>query len=243
MKKIVYILILFVNITFVKAQNNSGHAIYNIQFNTDPNFYANKQQGKKGLQMFRMLSSITKNFEFDLYFNQEVSLFKINDNLNTNEKLKNLALVLSKGKGVFYRDKKTILRQVEAYGDLFLINETHLDQKKWKLLPDKKTINGHTCFKATKYLPIDNKNQYKIEAWYTPDIPINHGPIGFGGLPGLIIKLKLSNVSEVSYILKSIDFNDNKHLTKIKKPNKGKYVTQKEFNEIGKKMMLRAKGL
>ena len=28
-----------------------------------------------------------------------------------------------------------------------------------------------------------------IVAWYTPQIPVSHGPAEFGGLPGLILEL------------------------------------------------------
>ena len=41
---------------------------------------------------------------------------------------------------------------------------------------------------------IDVPKTIDIVAWYTPQIPVSHGPAEFGGLPGLILELKVVQV-------------------------------------------------
>jgi GLPGLI family protein len=61
------------------------------------------------------------------------------------------------------------------------------------------------------------------------------GPMGYNGLPGLILKLELENGITVCE-LKKITFQQNKEKDIIK-PTKGKAVTEEEFKEEMKKLM------
>jgi GLPGLI family protein len=54
----------------------------------------------------------------------------------------------------------------------------------WNLHEDTATVAGYLCQKA-----VCSFRGRIIEAWFTPEIPINNGPWKFGGLPGLILKL------------------------------------------------------
>ena len=65
-------------------------------------------------------------------------------------------------------------------------------------------------------------------AWYTTELPFSHGPIGCGGLPGLIVELTYQGAT---YFLKKIDLKPTGTF-KIEKPNKGKKTTLKEFYDI-----------
>ena len=59
-----------------------------------------------------------------------------------------------------------------------------LNSQEWKLETDTMTIMGYLCYKA-----VCQWRGRDYEAWYTPDIPVSEGPMKFGGLPGLIMKL------------------------------------------------------
>jgi GLPGLI family protein len=67
-----------------------------------------------------------------------------------------------------------------------------------------------------------------ITAWYTPEIPVNQGPEGYWGLPGLILEVN----DDKTIILCSKVVMNAKEKVEIKAPNKGKEVTQKEYDEI-----------
>lgn len=72
-----------------------------------------------------------------------------------------------------------------------------------------------------------------ITAWYTPDIPVSTGPSNYWGLPGLILEV---GDGKTTILCSKIVLNP-KEKTEIKKPSKGKKVTQVEFEDtVAKKM-------
>lgn len=72
-----------------------------------------------------------------------------------------------------------------------------------------------------------------ITVWYTPEIPVNQGPEGYWGLPGLILEV---NDGRTVILCSKIVLNP-KEKAAIKPVTKGKVVTQKEFDEIMVKKM------
>jgi GLPGLI family protein len=67
-----------------------------------------------------------------------------------------------------------------------------------------------------------------ITAWYTPEIPVNQGPEGYWGLPGLILEV---NDGKTIILCTKVVMN-TKEKAEIKAPSAGKVVTQKEYDEI-----------
>lgn len=67
-----------------------------------------------------------------------------------------------------------------------------------------------------------------ITAWYTPEIPVNQGPEGYWGLPGLILEV---NDGKTIILCSKVVMN-TKEKAEIKAPKVGKEVTQKEYDEI-----------
>jgi GLPGLI family protein len=72
-----------------------------------------------------------------------------------------------------------------------------------------------------------------ITAWYTPEIPINQGPEGYWGLPGLILEV---NDGKTIVLCSKIVLN-SKDKVEIKAPTNGKEVKQKEYDDIVLKKM------
>ncbi len=72
-----------------------------------------------------------------------------------------------------------------------------------------------------------------ITAWYTPEIPVNQGPEGYWGLPGLILEV---NDGKTIILCSKVVLNP-KEKTEIKAPSKGKAVSQKEYDETVIKKM------
>ena len=71
----------------------------------------------------------------------------------------------------------------------FLIDYS-LRLKNWDITSEEVTINGFKCFKAINKIKNNRSgNENTITAWFSPDIPASYGPLGFGGLPGLIVEL------------------------------------------------------
>ncbi len=72
-----------------------------------------------------------------------------------------------------------------------------------------------------------------ITAWYTPEVPINQGPEGYWGLPGLILEV---NDGKTVVMCSKLVMN-TKDKVEIKAPKNGKQVKQKEYDEIVAKKM------
>ncbi|WP_250434956.1 GLPGLI family protein [Hanstruepera flava] len=75
---------------------------------------------------------------------------------------------------------------------------------------------------------IQEVNMTQIEAWYTPQIPVSHGPLEYWGLPGLILEV---NAGNTTMLCSKIVINPTEK-NKIEAPDKGKEVTKMEYQEI-----------
>lgn len=101
---------------------------------------------------------------------------------------------------------------------------------------DKKEVakTEETKEKKTSFLDeIDLPKEITITAWYTPEIPINQGPEGYWGLPGLILEV---NDGKTIILCSKIVLNA-KEKAEIKAPSNGKIVTQAEYDETVTKKM------
>ena len=67
-----------------------------------------------------------------------------------------------------------------------------------------------------------------ITAWYTPQIPVSHGPSEYGGLPGLILELTTDNTV---MLCTKVVMNPEKRI-QISEPTKGEFVSRSEFENI-----------
>lgn len=77
---------------------------------------------------------------------------------------------------------------------------------------------------------IEIPDEITVTVWYTPQIPVSNGPAEYWGLPGLILEV---NADRTTILCSKIVMNpDEKEV--IKKPSKGKEVTQEEYNQIVK---------
>ncbi|MBA41732.1 MAG: ribonuclease Z [Flavobacteriaceae bacterium] len=94
---------------------------------------------------------------------------------------------------------------------------------------DKTSVDTQTNTKTEKLDEVViNAEIETITAWYTPQIPVSHGPAEYGGLPGLI--LELTTESTVMLCTKVI-MNPEKRI-EISAPTKGEFVTKNEFENI-----------
>jgi GLPGLI family protein len=98
--------------------------------------------------------------------------------------------------------------------------------------PEVKTEDAKD--KKTSFLDdIDMPKEITITAWYTMDIPVNQGPEGYWGLPGLILEV---NDGKTTILCSKIVLNV-KEKAEIKAPNNGKEISQKDYDETVTKKM------
>ena len=194
--------------------------------------------------------------EFVLVFNKEESLFTEEEQLDaisgaTDSWGKNFAA------GENYKNVKSDkqIQQQEFYGKKFLVKD-RLQPMNWTLGNETKKIGNYTCFKATTFIPTDDLLWYsfswsrmrttndseekttevddksvditEVEAWYTPQIPVRHGPSEYWGLPGLILEV---SAGETTVLCSKIVLNPS-DVIEIEAPSKGSVVTKSEYQDL-----------
>ncbi len=217
------------------------------------------QEQKKQVQA-RLKNRLEKTFI--LTFNREESMFKEDEKLDaisgaTDSWGKNFAA------GDQYKNVATNIQiqDQEFYGKQFLVKD-ELQPMTWNMGSETKKIGNYTCFKATTSIPasdlawysfswgsLRNNNENdpassetskekeiemtEVVAWYTPQIPVKHGPSEYWGLPGLILEVNAGNTSiQCSKLVLNPD-----EKTEIKAPKRGKEITKKDYKTtIIKKM-------
>ncbi len=189
----------------------------------------------EGLDLIGDLNEISKNISFQLDFVNEESVFYLNN--ITKNRMSELAIVLSGGKGVFYNKHSSRVRQVKAFEKHYLINYNFIKDSDWEIKDREKIIQGYKCKKAI--LKNLNGNYEGITAWYSPDLPFKFGPRGIGNLPGLILELAITNRVKIIFTASDVSLNStNKSFIK---PTKGISITKKEFDIIKEKKLLELK--
>jgi len=167
--------------------------------------------------------------KFILKFNKSKSMYSMDKVLNIDiDKQLKYAIITTGGDEIYYQEleeKKTIFQTV-IFGEEFNVF-SYMDSLQWELTREKKKIGKYNCLKAIAIL----KNKRKVEAWFTPEIPVSFGPKGFGGLPGLILELKENNI--IFYPQKVI-LNQKKDI-EIELPKKENTISLEKFNSLNVK--------
>lgn len=188
-----------------------------------------------GLNKFIM--EATKNALFILDFNKESAHFQIEKKLEIDGRdTRGAETLYGGGKGLYYSNQPEnyTVHQRDFGGELYLV-EGEFTSVQWELLKESKKIQNYTCYKAIGIIKFISSKTGKItsrevEAWYSPEIPIPFGPIGYNNLPGLIFELKDRNAV---YYLKSIEFN-TKNKIDVLKPKRGIKISETAFEYLGK---------
>ena len=121
------------------------------------------------------------------------------------------------------------IEQKEFMSRMFLI-EKDIDKGGWKLTGNQKMILEYACQEA-----IAEEEGTMVHAWFTPEISVPVGPGEFGNLPGLVLGVDINNGEQIieatSVELKPVDVEI------LKKPKKGKKVTEEEYQAIVEEKM------
>lgn len=264
MKKLITTLVLLA-FGIISAQDFQGIAYYtsktkmkNVKISSPDMTPAMQEQLNEKLK---------KGFEKEhiLNFTKTESVFQEEEKLEIDSGDANTKMMFSSGKPTkLYKDikNKTFVEEKDFFSKEFLIADS-LKTEKWEFVNETKTIGNYTCYKAQLTIPVNEEQLKKyreakekvtssentfmmmaepkgkiIEAWYTLDIPVSNGPAEYWGLPGLILEI---HTDKISYLCNKIVLNP-KNKVVIKKPTKGKKVTQTEFKDIVSKKLSEMQG-
>lgn len=148
---------------------------------------------------------------FSLKYDNKNSFFSRKKSLPHNMFSRKIALVLINANKNWYQNllENEVVGKVTHKRKTYHVLYEKMKSIDWKLKKETKVIDGYVCYKAErKELNKRTGNYVPIIAWYTPDIPVPYGPIGEGGLPGLILKLERNNF--FAYLVKKIVLNPKK---------------------------------
>ena len=128
--------------------------------------------------------------------------------------------------GAYLAIKARAVKQVKA-------NEFSMMRRRDRQAQDTDKDKEKQKSDSLKSDPIDELEMPKtieVTAWFTPQIPLGHGPGEYAGLPGLILEL---NADRTTLLCSKIVMNP-KDLPVIEALSKGAVVTQDEFEVIVK---------
>jgi len=196
--------------------------------------------------------------QFTLLFENHLSKFQMVEKVENDIPQDGIVIRVEKGNSFGYKIKNIkeswYLELTDIFSKEFTIKDD-LEKINWSITDETKNIGDYICIKATRIIPVNDeeRKQYQedleaynkkgtglfkpvepkervIVAWFTPQIPIGHGPDEFYGLPGLILEVKDENIT---YLASKIQLNP-KDKVSIKIPNIKKAISKKEFDKIQK---------
>jgi GLPGLI family protein len=251
------ILALALVITKVNAQEFQGIATYKTMRNIDIKIDSSKMNTEMQAKMMEVMK---KQFQktYTLNFNKEASIYKEDVSLDKPQTGMGgdfQVVMVGNGGGMDVLYKNTITNQFsdqkDTMGKIFLVKDT-IETIEWNLESETKYIGEYQCYKATytKEVEVSNMSfnsnneandndkdeepemeERTVTAWYTPQIPVSNGPAKYQGLPGLILEV---HDGKLTIICSKIVLNPDDKL-EIKEPEKGKEVSEKEYDDIMEK--------
>ena len=231
--KTLILLFLFLTTSIYSQSTLTGLVHYESgisQHNID-NYFSKERNLIKSKERIKFMDNLllnSKKVMSTLQFSLHEALFEVSKKLSIKDR-GNIAektnFIAAGGQKKYYQNtlKKNLeIQNCQTLGDCFIIVS---EFKKWQLTQETKKIAGYICYKATS-----TKKNIQVVAWYTPQVPVSFGPKEYNGLPGLILEVE----NNFRYIRATKLVLNPKEKVVIKKPIKGKRVSQKEFNKMSK---------
>ena len=254
MNKILQILIFTFTIS-VSSQDFQGQAFYKTQTSMDFGSWGDRMSAEQKKAMKERMKPFLEPV-YILTFDKSKSIYQQEETLDApgSGGGRGWGKMWASAGGPVYKDIATqkSLQSTEFMGKKFLISNDQ-NKIKWVMEKEQKMIGNYLCFKATAQVPkpktmtsvwrkaekendsikdsanYETQEEYSmVTAWYTPQIPVSHGPAEFGGLPGLILEL---TTDRTVMLCTRVVMNPEKRI-QISEPTKGEFVSRTEFENI-----------
>ena len=254
MNKILQILIFTFTIS-VSSQDFQGQAFYKTQTSMDFGSWGDRMSAEQKKAMKERMKPFLEPV-YILTFDKTKSIYQQEETLDApgTGGGRGWGKMWASAGGPVYKDIATqkSLQSTEFMGKKFLISNDQ-NKIKWVMEKEQKMIGNYLCFKATAQVSkpktmtsvwrkaekendsikdsanYETQEEYSmVTAWYTPQIPVSHGPAEFGGLPGLILEL---TTDRTVMLCTRVVMNPEKRI-QISEPTKGEFVSRTEFENI-----------
>ena len=162
-------------------------------------------------QIAQIQASLKKQMEqnYVLSFNQTESTWKKEESLGGGPATASAGgavfMVATSGEGsMLYKNiaDQSYVQEREVMGKEYLIQEKS-EPFEWELSGETKKVGNYTAQKASFTKIVDSKrfstgmtemenvkDTLQVTVWFTPEIPVSHGPENYFGLPGLILEVQ-----------------------------------------------------
>ncbi|WP_037315574.1 GLPGLI family protein [Salegentibacter sp. Hel_I_6] len=238
------ILLYFLVFSNVQAQVKSGKVVYNLELTFKPNEISEQNNSAGNSTLAKMLKEAEKDLkevkgilEFNskmAYFTKEIPM-QINKSPALNISLSLLGL---RNEGYFSNvTEGEKLKVSENLGKTYLIEDDLVKKENWNVTQEMKVIGKYNVYRATTTEVVENskgKFENQVTAWFAPEIPYSFGPLGYGGLPGLILQLEINSNFPSKYTVESVEFSDKE--IKIEAP-RGQRISKEEMDKMARKAM------
>lgn len=237
-QKITYKILFFLLISFqVVSQTQNEYSIakvsYSVIIHQDRNSEIYKVQQKYFPDLVVKAEAIAPELDFSLVFNDSTSIFYLEKKLYSDVRAVSFAISNINYHGrIQQQPNHFITEELEEDFGKFLVSRPY---QEWELHDESKMIDDYLCFKATTFYTVTTPQgkvfKYNFTAWYTPQLPYQFGPAGYGNLPGLIIELQ---GARFTYGVKKIEFYENlaTKANEMPKLKKLKCITEEEFEGL-----------
>ena len=254
MNKILYIFTFFFTLS-VSSQDFQGQAFYKTQTAMDFGSWGDRMSAEQKKAMKERMKPFLEPV-YILTFDKTKSIYQQEETLDApgSGGGRGWGKMWASAGGPVYKDiaSQKSLQSTEFMGKKFLISNDQ-NKIKWVMEKEQKMIGNYLCFKATAQVSkpktmtsvwrkaekendsIKDSANYEaqedysmVTAWYTPQIPVSHGPAEFGGLPGLILEL---TTDRTVMLCTRVVMNPEKRI-QISEPTKGEFVSRTEFENI-----------
>lgn len=263
MKKRFNLVMLITNLAFSTAIfSQDSHGIVHYEYKEDMAGKVTFQtsNGSEALDQ-NIMQKIQKSFEktFELRFNQTEAIYQEFQKVTMKDGSGNATF----DRLYSNLSKKVLIEEVENEWDSrkYLVKDS-LSRYNWTLENSTKTIGDYICYKAISVVKVSDKDVADYEnqisknnlksisllsidppkdktiiAWYTPEIPVSHGPEKYQGLPRLILEV---NDDGAVWSCSKLILNPLKK-TIVKIPTKGKMIFKKEYDILVEKQLEKMK--
>ncbi len=235
-------------------QEFQGQAFYFSKSTMDlGNWGARMSEAQKKQMYARLQNRLEKTYILD--FNKTESVFNEQDQVDAMSGATDTwGSNFARGEQYKNVKDNVLIQSQEFYGKKFLVKDK-LQEIEWKMGKESKQIGQYMCFKATASIPTSDLTWYdfswsdlrqtatastdstattstapevamtQVEAWYTLQIPVSHGPAEYWGLPGLILEV---SAGDTTILCSKVVLNPQETVS-IVAPDKGKEITKSDY--------------
>ncbi|RAR48065.1 GLPGLI family protein [Flavobacterium lacus] len=219
--------VVFWLISTILFSQNSIKINYNVVIDKDDIYEKGvEKRGISDINNELYLESLQEynDYSFALLKNDSTTVFYLETYKNKSAD-KNKYFIMAGYTGVIYQTKNRVY-SFNSYENVFSYKDFYSD---WEITTEKKIIDGYTCYLAKGIKLIKHKDlvfRHPIHAWFCPELPYSVGPMGYGGLPGLILEIRIRNAT---FLASKVEMNSTEAID-FDFLNKHKKITLEELN-------------